>query len=244
VDHGALQPALDAVGSGGVGAVDLETTGEYLAAMSAVDPDDLDAGEALAFWINVYNAGALALARRAYGEEAGTVLRVPGAFSRPFIDIAGERLSLDDVEHGKVRRFGDPRVHAALVCGSASCPTLRGEPYRGAELGAQLDDQMRRFLASGGARFSASPDRIALSRVFKWYGADFTRPRRMPTLLPTTRRRVFDALRPWIDPELAARKEEGLPTVEFQRYDWALGCTVHPPAPSPRGQNGPPIRGA
>ena len=49
------------------------------------------------------------------------------------------RGDLDDIEHGKVRRFGDPRIHSALVCGSVSCPTLRFEPYEGDRLDASAD---------------------------------------------------------------------------------------------------------
>jgi hypothetical protein len=60
----------------------------------------------------------------------GSVLRMPGAFSAPFVTVAGERLSLDAIEHAKIRRFADPRIHAALVCGSVSCPTLRPPPTR------------------------------------------------------------------------------------------------------------------
>ena len=53
----------------------------------------------------------------------------PGAFDAPWAMVGGESLSLNDIEHGKIRRFRDPRIHAALVCGSVSCPTLRYEPF-------------------------------------------------------------------------------------------------------------------
>ena len=85
--------------------------------------------ERLAFWLNLYNAGALALAADTLSAGENTVLRIPGAFDAPWAMVGGESLSLNDIEHGKIRRFGDPRIHAALVCGSASCPTLRYEPF-------------------------------------------------------------------------------------------------------------------
>ncbi len=136
------------------------------------------------------------------------------------MQIAGEALSLDDIEHGKVRRFGDPRIHAALVCGSVSCPTLRSEPYDGARLHDQLEDQMSRFLASGAAVPDPPARKVTLSRVFLWYGADFTRPYRMPTLLAA---RLADPMVGALPGRLDRQNPSG---VGFQPYDWALRCAV------------------
>jgi hypothetical protein len=153
------------------------------------------------------------------------VLRVPGAFDRPVLDIAGEQLSLDAIEHGKIRRFGDPRIHGALVCGSVSCPTLRFEPYRGEELDSQLDDQMRRFLAGGGAQLDQGTGTVHLSRVFLWYGGDFTRPASMPTWLPARPAALPRVLLPWLD-ESADWLASGPAAVKYQPYDWGLRCSV------------------
>ncbi len=89
----------------------------YRDRLAGVDPDTLTRDEALAYWINLYNAGALALAADAVAENADSVLRVPGAFKGSWVTVGEESLTLGDIEHGKIRRFGDPRIHAALVCG-------------------------------------------------------------------------------------------------------------------------------
>ena len=106
------------------------------------------------------------------------------------IEVAGEKLSLIDIEHGKIRRFSDPRIHGALVCGSLSCPTLRPEPFVGSTLQEQLNDQMAQFLRLGGAVVDRDAGVLSLSRVFRWYGSDFVRPRIMPLLFPTRMHRV------------------------------------------------------
>ena len=62
---------------------------------------------------------------------------------------------------------------------------------------------------------------VMLSRVFLWYGSDFVRPHRMPTLLPASRRRIAKALQPWLPKEAASAE-----TVGFQDYDWGLACSV------------------
>ncbi|NND83630.1 MAG: DUF547 domain-containing protein, partial [Acidimicrobiia bacterium] len=197
---------------------------EYMAEIAVVDPNALDADDALAHWINVYNAGALGLAARADREGSDSVLRIPGAFSSPIVTVADEPLSLDGIEHGKIRRFGDPRIHGALVCGSVSCPTLRAEPFVGAALDAQLDDQLRAFLSGGGAVLD--DDHLTLSRVFQWYGSDFVRPHRMPTVVPAPRRATAAAITPWLPESTAERVATGVVTVGFAPYDWGLRCSV------------------
>ncbi len=176
--------------------------------------------------MNLYNAGALDLARRTWDAARGTVLRTPGGFDAPFVTVAGEDLSLDAIEHGKIRRFGDPRIHGALVCGSVSCPTMRPTPFTGAGLDAELDDQLRRFLAAGGATADRTEGVLRISRVFLWYGADFVRPHRMPTLLPASKRATRDALHPWLPDDMVQWVDTIAPKVAFQAYDWSLGCSV------------------
>lgn len=228
VDHAALARVLDTLQSEGVqslsaGAEDLEA---YRDVLSSIDPDTLTRPESLAYWINLYNAGALHRAGQAYAQAYGSVLRVPGAFSAPWATVATETMSLDDIEHGKIRRFGDPRIHGSLVCGSVSCPTLRNEPFTGALLDKQLDDQMRSFLASGGARLDRASSILHLSKILHWYGGDFVRPQRMPTMIPVAFSSTSLAITPWLEPLDAAYVIVEKPKVVFAPYDWGLGCSV------------------
>ncbi len=226
VDHNELALILDVLKESGVPGL-TQRRGQiesYRRSLEAVDPDSLNRAEALAYWMNLYNAGALAVAAEAANQTQATVLRIPGAFSRTWARVAGEDLSLNDIEHGKIRRFRDPRIHGALVCGSASCPTLRYEPYSGDRLEAQLDSQMRSFLSGGGAAYEPSTNRLLLSRILLWYGADFARPQRMPTWLPVTKRSVVSAISGWLDAELQEASVGA--SVAFQSYDWGLSCSI------------------
>ncbi len=226
VDHSVLSEVLAELAANGVRSLSGQRDEilAYRLALESVDPDSLSRSEALAYWLNLYNAGALDAAAQAVGDSATTVLRVPGAFSRTWASVAGERLSLNDIEHGKIRRFGDPRIHGALVCGSASCPTLRYEPYTSHGLDQQLDTQMRAFLAGGGAVFDSNSNQLMLSRIFLWYGADFVRPNRMPTWIPATKKSVAEAVRNWLDDEANGVSENA--SIAFQSYDWGLSCAI------------------
>lgn len=227
--NGGLGSILDQVHRRGVPALPglLDELDEFTIEQSQVKPSELTHDGGLAYWLNLYNAGALTLAGEASATGEQSVLRLPGAFTRPFVTVGGESLSLNDIEHGKIRRFKDPRIHAALVCGSASCPTLRYEPYEGEGLNDQLDDQTRSFMAAGGA--SVEGDRLLLSRVFLWYGGDFVRPRRMPTFLPATSRQIGNAIAPWLSDDQQRWLESGRRRVGFQPYDWSLACSVRKP---------------
>ncbi|MDJ0791520.1 MAG: DUF547 domain-containing protein [Acidimicrobiia bacterium] len=228
VDHGDLQPVLHDLATGGISSLreNREQLEAYRDRLGDEDPDRMPAAEALSFWINLYNAGALHAAARALEDGASTVFRVPGAFTRTWAFVEGEALSLDDIEHGKVRRFGDPRIHAALVCGSISCPTLRYEPYTGKNLDTQLDDQMRTFLAMGGAQLDRVDNRISLSRIFLWYGRDFTRPDAMPAMTPASAARVRDTVAWWLPADDRDYVWDREPEVDFMPYDWGLACSV------------------
>lgn len=229
VSHELLRRPLGRLaseGSAALGQLEQELT-IYVRWLSSQRPNDLTRNDALAYWINLYNAGALIVAGRAQRRGEHSVLGIPGGFRTEFVSVAGESLSLGDIEHGKLRRFRDPRIHAALVCGSVSCPTLRGEPYEGRELEEQLDSQIRYFLAAGGSSADRAEGVVRLSRVFLWFGGDFVRPHRMPTFLPASRSAVLLALRPWLALELVEWIAAKRPLVKFQSYDWGLRCAVH-----------------
>ena len=221
VDHDGFSSVLVALDEGGLPAVAEQErqVDHYITELSAVLPNGLTPGEALAFWLNLYNAAAVRLAIEAFHRGEGSVLGIPGGFSRDVVTVASEDLSLDAIEHAKLRRLRDPRIHGALVCGSLSCPTLRAEPYHGSRVDSQLDDQMRTFLADGAA--VARNGRVMLSRIFLWYGADFVRPRRMPTLIPASGSKTLQALSPWLPEEIDRSARVG-----FQPYDWSLACFI------------------
>ena len=230
-DHESLAPILDLVVRSGIaGAASLhEELAAYRRSLGIIDPDQLNRDEALAFWINLYNAEVLAAAVDAREKGLDSLLRKPDAFDRRRRTIAGEVLSLDDIEHGKIRRFGDPRIHAALVCGCVSCPALPAEPARGADLHELLDAATTAFLAEGGAAADPDAGELRLSRIFMWYGADFVYPKTMPRWRPVARRSIALSLRRWMPDDEVRWLENERPRIHFLPYDWTLACRVGQP---------------
>ena len=71
--------------------------------------------------------------------------------------------------------MGEPRIHAAIVCASTSCPSLARTPFVAEELEAQLDATTRRWLAvpSKGVRIDRGGGRVVVSKIFDWFDEDF-----------------------------------------------------------------------
>ena len=155
----------------------------YLDQLSLSNPAAVGwtADERKAFWINAYNAFTVRLITRHYPlasiRDIGARHKIPFVntpWDLKFITIAGERLDLNNIEHGKLRAgFGDPRIHFAIVCALVSCPRLRDRAYLAADLDAQLDQAAHDFLADV-SRNQLHETRPRLSKLFLWYKGDFS----------------------------------------------------------------------
>ncbi|MDY7110423.1 MAG: DUF547 domain-containing protein, partial [Planctomycetota bacterium] len=134
-------------------------------------PEEEDAR--LALWCNAYNANVLAMAlAESRRESFVNVLEVPGFFDRRTITVAGETMTLNELENDSIRRLNDPRIHAALVCAAMSCPPLRREPYVADRLDEQLNDQCRRWV-NDPSKFRMVEGKLGMNEILNWYGEDF-----------------------------------------------------------------------
>ena len=134
----------------------------------------------LAYYINAYNALVFGgvLAR---GPEDDSVWK-GGLFSgyRFFVGtkfvVGGKKTNLRKLENDVIRkRYEDPRIHAALNCGSMGCPRLPRTAFTADDLDRQLDDAMREFVADDrNVRVDEAARTVYLSKIFDWFKADFT----------------------------------------------------------------------
>lgn len=145
-------------------------------------------GPKKAFWINIYNA-FFQILRKEKQVEKSTI------YKEKYIVIAGQELSLDDIEHGILRRFRykfslgylpnlladslikklavdsiDYRIHFALNCGAASCPPIAF--YTIDKIEDQLELAALSFLESE-TEVDSFKKEIQISKLFKWYQGDF-----------------------------------------------------------------------
>jgi hypothetical protein len=170
-----------------------EPTGQQQQQLAALSMDqlksDLSSEEAKkAFWVNIYNAFFLVLRKEQQ-------LTRPEIYRKKAIPIAGAHFSLDDIEHGILRKYRwkwslgylpklavsplikklavdhiDYRIHFALNCGAKSCPPIAF--YSPERIEAQLEMATLSFLESETEELPNQKE-IHITRLFLWYQGDF-----------------------------------------------------------------------
>lgn len=141
----------------------------------------------LVFWINCYNAYYQILATQDQN--------VKNIYTDKSIKIAQIFFSLDDIEHGILRKYRskyslgylpqffpavhicklavnqiDYRIHFALNCGAKSCPPIFFYNYN--NLDDQLDLAAASFLAQE-TFIDKEKKRVETTALFQWFRADF-----------------------------------------------------------------------
>lgn len=202
---------------------------ETIDRLETVDGDALealleDSNAAKAFWINVYNA----FVQRRLDADPERFERKRQFFGDTGITIADTEWSLDDIEHGILRRskwkYGlgylpslfpsererryrldelDPRIHFALNCGAASCPPILA--YEADEIDDRLDLATSSFLSQS-VEYDSDRDVAHLPRLLLWYRGDFGGRRGIRRFL-----RRYGAIPP-----------ETTPRFRYTDYDWTL----------------------
>ncbi len=161
--------------------------------------------EAIAFWINIYNALVIHAVIKYEIKESvaeGGFRNMIRFFRRAAYDIGGLRFSLEDIEHGILRsnrgnpyQFSpqftgndprqsfvihalDPRIHFALNCASQSCPPIG--VYTPENLNIQLDMAASNFIQH---EVQIKGNQLWLSQIFNWYSRDFGKKNGLVRLL-------------------------------------------------------------
>lgn len=132
--------------------------------------------ESMAYWINAYNAYTVQLMVNKYPLKSITDLKFNGksAWDYKWIKIGTETLSLNDIEHIKLRKnYSDPRIHFAVNCASFSCPVLLNSAYKADKLSTQLETQAKVFI-NDPKRNQINTNGGKISKIFEWYKDDFT----------------------------------------------------------------------
>lgn len=140
------------------------------------------------FWINIYNAWYQLLSIRKKKTK-------PKIFTDKSILVAGQSFSLDEIEHGILRKYRwkysmgylpqffpsklikrlanskiDNRIHFALNCGAKSCPPIAFYKYE--NLAPQLEVATKSFLQSE-TEIDTANKKVHASKILEWFKGDF-----------------------------------------------------------------------
>ena len=200
-------------------AVDRGDFDAFLKKLATTDPATLSSrDDQLAFWINVYNAFAIQAILDhdipASIKDLDTWIPPEPIWKKKWFMVGGKAISLERIEHEILRpTFKEPRIHAAIVCASRSCPDLQPWPYLPQLLDAQLDTAMRSFLANPkGASLDRERGILQLSAIFEWFRKDFEAS---GSLLQYLDGYLPEGIRSYLASNPA-------PKVKHAEYDWTL----------------------
>ena len=202
---------------------DEEKLDAYLGQLNKTDFTKLSTNQALAFWINAYNAFTVKLILRKY-PDIKSIKDIPNRWDEEVWPVNGKKYSLGQIEHEILRKkYNEPRIHFAINCASISCPDLYAEAYRADILDKQLTEVTKAFLndeskglktevgktLTGGKKYI-----IHLSKICSWFSEDFERD-------GTT---VVEYLKPYMpeDAQTFVSKHKDELSVDYLSYDWNL----------------------
>lgn len=130
--------------------------------------------EKIAFWVNVYNIGAIKTIIDHYPVDSIRSKRINWLghpWGRKALSVGGREYSLAEIENDiLLDGFKDLRIHFGINCASVSCVDLLAVPYRAATLFAQLEDQGRKLLMDRkkGLVTDSEKKTVLLSQIFKF----------------------------------------------------------------------------
>lgn len=209
----------------------------YLDALRIVDAAKLPSDAArLAFWINAYNAFTLNDVLEHVDRKTDSVKKVNGFFDKNKHPIAGESLTLDEIER-RGRNLRDPRIHFAINCASASCPKLHPFAYTADELDRQLNHVTSEFFAdpNRGLRLQKNENTVFLSPILKWYAGDFSGTTSATgqflsrARAATSGDNVIEFVVNHAGQDVASYIRQKRPKVKYLDYDWTLNSQkLHP----------------
>lgn len=173
----------------------------------------------ITFWVNMYNAWYQILAGKHHKKQ-------PAIYTEKAINIAGHLFSLDDIEHGILRKYRgkyslgylpqflplklirqlavtklDYRIHFALNCGAKSCPPIAFYTYE--SIGKQLDMAALSFLSSD-TEINDTEKVLQVTSIMKWFLADFGGKKGIKEILKKNLNKDFSSYK-----------------VRFKKYDWS-----------------------
>ncbi len=146
-----------------------------------------------------------------------------GPWDKKLVEIEGEDVSLNDIEHRILRPiWRDPRIHYAVNCASIGCPNLQPTAFTAANTDALLAAAAQAYVNHPrGARVEGG--KLIVSSIYVWFQEDFG----------GNDAGVISHLRRYADPGLRSRLSR-IERIGDHFYDWSLNGAPSKPAQETR----------
>lgn len=151
---------------------DMKALKNYIKQFKNQSKDIVIGQKKVAAEINLYNA--LTLNWMLHNKYAKRIKDTNSPWSKKRHVVFSKLISLNNIEHGSLRKSIGYKAHAVLVCAAKSCPPLPTYAYSEEKLNEQIDIAFENWLAREDLNeFDVENKKVKLSRIFKWYESDF-----------------------------------------------------------------------
>jgi hypothetical protein len=192
---------------------------QIVSSLESVNPSKLnEPNQAKAFWINVYNFGAMRLVVEHYPVDSITSFKI-SLFKHPWskdaVRINGQDYSLAGIEKDiLLKRYDDPRIIFAVSCAALSCPDRTPRAFSGTHLNEQLDGMIRTFFANPGKGLLLDRKRrtVTLSWILE----------KDAYLFPKDKGGVLGFVMPYLAAETREWLKANPAQINYFEHDWTL----------------------
>jgi len=222
---------------------------QTLDALAKVDAGQYEAftkDEKIVFWINAYNARMLYVIIENYPVQSSALARLwyppnslrliepasvvgTAKWDKYKFTLMNEEFTLSEIEKRFfLKEFNDPRIIFALNFASVGGPQFRNEPYKADKLNEQLDEQIKKYLATpAGFKIDEKDQSVHLNGLLQdtWYGSYFTAvygTDKKFKIQEANVRAVLNFVSKYVEPAKVNFLEKGIYSVMFMPYDWRL----------------------
>ncbi|MBF0290473.1 MAG: DUF547 domain-containing protein [SAR324 cluster bacterium] len=158
---------------------DQQLLSNYIKTLESISISSYSRSEQAAYWINLYNALTIKVILDHYPVESILKINIsPGFFNfgpwdAKLLQIEGEELSLNDIEHRILRPiWKNPLIHYAVNCASIGCPNLAPVPYTSKNMETLLEQGAKNYINHPrGVTFK--DDELWISKIYIWFEEDF-----------------------------------------------------------------------
>ena len=146
----------------------------YITYLAQQNISDLSENDKLAYWLNVQNIVTIK-AILEDGKKKKTLKKLRGTadnpgklWTKPRITIAGQNMSLQDIETKLLTEFDNSNIIYGIYQGVRGAPCLSSKAYRGANVEDVLAKNAKQYVNSNGIVF-VNNNIVEVTPVFLWY---------------------------------------------------------------------------
>jgi hypothetical protein len=167
------------VAYGAVTAADRAILDSYIDGLSRIGISGYSRAQQFAYWVNLYNALTVKVVLDHMPVDSIRDIDIsPGLFAdgpwrKTLVQVEGQGVSLDDIEHRILRPiWQEPRVHYAVNCASVGCPNLQPVAFTAGNTETVLAQAARDYV-NHPRGVKVTREGLVLSSIYNWFAPDF-----------------------------------------------------------------------